>query len=753
MIGGVGGLARKGLVAWLAWCAGATAACAGAATASALTIAVPAGVADSGAGCGASPCPNLRAAVALANANPGSTIVLEAGGYPLTLGQLTITASVSIVGAGPAATRIVQLNPARVIELATATAPSLTLEGLEITGGNFTKPTEGSNAEGGGVASFSKGTLTLQDVLVDHNGVRGVDGPPVTGSTMGIQGGEGHGGGVAALGPLLLDHVSVLDNTAIGGNGGAAENGHGSFGGGSDGAGVEAEGPLTIRDSTISGNVGVGGRGGTANTLAGSGGEAFGGGVDSNVFAASLIERTTIAGNSATGGGGGAAMSLGGFGGAGAGGFGGGLFLRDGVLENSTVTANSTHSGPPGSGIPPGTSGEAVSPFGGGLYVNAMVGLTLASDTFLGNVSDPADFGNGGNIAVNSGAPLTMSDTIVAGGSAAFGANCSGKVIDGGHNLQDTVGAECELSAAAADLIGASPLLGSLAENGGPTQTLALGASSPALAAGDACTDPSAGGAPLTIDQRGLARAAVCDIGAFEHEPPASSAAPAVEGTPAAGQTLTCARGGWSGDAPLTFSYRWLRDGVLIAAATSSTYAISAADAGHLLACQVSAQNIYASSTATSAAVAVPASPASQPAPTITAVRESHAVWREGTRLAAIARTRRARTPVGTAVQFTLNTAASVTLAFTQTASGRTVGARCVKATRRNRRRHRCRLTVTVGAIAFPGAHAGVDTIAFQGRLTSTARLRPGRYAILLTASDPAGRAQARGPSFTILAH
>ena len=58
-----------------------------------------------------------------------------------------------------------------------------------------------------------------------------------------------------------------------------------------------------------------------------------------------------------------------------------------------------------------------------------------------------------------------------------------------------------------ADVIAADPLLEALADNGGPTATMALPAGSPAIDAGDSC--------PAT-DQRGLPRSGACDLGAFE---------------------------------------------------------------------------------------------------------------------------------------------------------------------------------------------------------------------------------------------
>ncbi len=48
-------------------------------------------------------------------------------------------------------------------------------------------------------------------------------------------------------------------------------------------------------------------------------------------------------------------------------------------------------------------------------------------------------------------------------------------------------------------------MLGTLADNGGPTRTLALRVGSPAIDAGSAATDPTTS-APLAVDQRGLPR-------------------------------------------------------------------------------------------------------------------------------------------------------------------------------------------------------------------------------------------------------
>ncbi len=64
----------------------------------------------------------------------------------------------------------------------------------------------------------------------------------------------------------------------------------------------------------------------------------------------------------------------------------------------------------------------------------------------------------------------------------------------------------------------ASPGLGPLAANGGPTWTRALPAGSPAVDAAAECSDWA--GNPVTTDQRGVARpqGSACDAGAFERQ-------------------------------------------------------------------------------------------------------------------------------------------------------------------------------------------------------------------------------------------
>lgn len=103
---------------------------------------------------------------------------------------------------------------------------------------------------------------------------------------------------------------------------------------------------------------------------------------------------------------------------------------------------------------------------------------------------------------------LRVINTITAynvGGPAGIG------FIDGGHNMTADNSA---VFTNATSYKNTDPLLGSLADNGGPTWTMALGSSSPAIGTADTAAGPAA-------DQRGLLRpyGANSDIGAYEWAP------------------------------------------------------------------------------------------------------------------------------------------------------------------------------------------------------------------------------------------
>ena len=53
--------------------------------------------------------------------------------------------------------------------------------------------------------------------------------------------------------------------------------------------------------------------------------------------------------------------------------------------------------------------------------------------------------------------------------------------------------------------------------------------------------------------------------------------------------------------------------------------------------------------------------------------------------------------------------------------------------------RHTCKRTVARGPLSF-ARHAGMNKVSFQGRISHAARLRPGRYTLVITATNVAGK-------------
>ena len=88
---------------------------------------------------------------------------------------------------------------------------------------------------------------------------------------------------------------------------------------------------------------------------------------------------------------------------------------------------------------------------------------------------------------------------------------------------------------------------------------------------------------------------------------PKNTEAPAISGTPTAGQLLTASSGKWSGTEPIAYEYEWLRCNAAgsecVQAAAPSllpTYSVAGADVGHKLRVKVLAKNIAGSGSAES---------------------------------------------------------------------------------------------------------------------------------------------------------
>lgn len=87
---------------------------------------------------------------------------------------------------------------------------------------------------------------------------------------------------------------------------------------------------------------------------------------------------------------------------------------------------------------------------------------------------------------------------------------------------------------------------------------------------------------------------------------PANTSQPQISGSAVVGQTLTCSPGTWT-NSPTNFTYRWRRNGTIVA--TGQSYTLVAADAGTAITCEVVATNGSGSGTATSNPVTPTAAP------------------------------------------------------------------------------------------------------------------------------------------------
>ncbi|MGO9957102.1 MAG: choice-of-anchor Q domain-containing protein [Solirubrobacteraceae bacterium] len=228
-----------------------------------------------------------------------------------------------------------------------------------------------------------------------------------------------------------------------------------------------------------------------------------------------------------------------------------------------------------------------------------MVNATIAANLVGGpgnpgtgplGTGGPGDAGMGGGISAYGS--ITSQNTLVSGNS---GTNCLGVVTDHGHNLSFPDNS-CPGT-------NGDPMLGPLADNGGPTQTMALGAGSAAID-----QVPATGAGCPATDQRGVSRpqGAACDIGAFEAALPSNTAPPMITGSATVGAMLMCSNGTWA-NFPQSFAYAWLQDGTPIAGAAGDTYIVSSADVGRGVACQVTATNQTGSASAPSASLSIPA--------------------------------------------------------------------------------------------------------------------------------------------------
>ncbi|MGH7717294.1 MAG: Ig-like domain-containing protein, partial [Gemmatimonadaceae bacterium] len=596
----------------------------------------------------ANDCALRQAIDAAAN---GDVVLLPAGSYAVTLGEVPVNVSVTIMGSvgAPGTVTVSAGGNSRIFNIGSvAFGVPVSIQGLTLSAGQARDGEASGDAGANGGAILNLGTLSMSNSVV--TGSRAGDGAGGTGSANGGAGGDG--GAIWSLGGLVIQSTTFASNRAgDGGNGGTpsgiSQSGGGNGAVGGDGGAIWSAGATTILGSTFTGNDagsggnggdgasglwgggagGVGADGGDGGALwvggllgisetalsvndAGGGGEggeggnaieqgspgsggSGGEGGDGGGFYATdptSVVQSSTSGNQAGGGGdggesgGGTPLGTAG----GAGGSGGGIAiagdLGDLTVVQSTISGNDAGSGAVG-GSGPGTS-SGVGGAGGGIWGSGAI--TVVNSTLTGNVAGHAALefgvepsgspGNGGGIYASDG--LLLVSSTVAGNSGGQlgqcfedcpsgsrgggvygaagttilrnslfaantvsanggGANCDGTVTDGGGNLVFPGNSGCPAGFSNQD-----PKLDpqGLADNGGPTETIALEGGSAAVNAVPVAQCTSQEGDPLTLDQRGLRRPVgdACDIGAFESQVACEALTLATDFNQAVQTTLDC---------------------------------------------------------------------------------------------------------------------------------------------------------------------------------------------------------------------
>ncbi len=377
----------------------------------------------------------------------------------------------------------------------------LTAENCALTGCTVSGNT--AVASGGGLMLYY-GTATLSQCIVTGNKVTGNN----------VAGGPGYGGGLDIGGAATLTDCTVSSNSA----GDAAGLAFTNLG---DNFGVTAN--STLIGCTITGNTAADSAGGlevghvdvgngsyhlvaatlTNCTINGNTAGTQGGGLAILLEGTASLVDCTVSGNSATSGSA----------------YGGGAFVGGNYSTNNprlgslaltgcTVSGNSARDGGGVFNLGQATltnttvTGNVANRVGGGLYSRGPGdGFGTSS---LTNCTVSAN--SGGGMDLIGRAVTTLNNTIVAdqttgGDFPAFIGN-----LTGSYDLfSDTIGPQFTSHSIEGD-----PQLAPLGNYGGPTQTMAVLRGSPAIDAG-----ASGAGIPTT-DQRGTARDAKPDIGAFE---------------------------------------------------------------------------------------------------------------------------------------------------------------------------------------------------------------------------------------------
>jgi Ca2+-binding RTX toxin-like protein len=210
------------------------------------------------------------------------------------------------------------------------------------------------------------------------------------------------------------------------------------------------------------------------------------------------VTRSAISGNSAT--------------------FGGGIFNSSaGTIKELTNSVISGNSAPLGGGIfnqssstissiTNSTLSNNTAERGGGIFNNSATISSITNSTLSNNTAS-----NSGGGIYSEGGEIAAKNTIVAGNTATSSPDFGGSLRSNGYNLIGNTTGTTITGDPTGNIINVDAKLGTLQNNSGTTQTIALLPGSPAINAGDNTSAPS-------TDQRELERIFnnTIDIGAYE---------------------------------------------------------------------------------------------------------------------------------------------------------------------------------------------------------------------------------------------
>ncbi len=399
---------------------------------------------------------SLRQAILDADANPGTNIITFAPGLTGTIalasGLPNLQGTIDVQGPGAASIQVsAPTGPNAGPVFPVAVDAAVSISGLTITGGSA-----GINIDHGIV------TVTGCTIANSATGIWDFSDTNLTVSNCTIADNSANGIYISwsAIG---TSGVLAITSSLIANNGDS---------------GIVSAGTLMLTDSTVSGNTAPGSYSSSQNIVTGG------------------ITTYPIGGH-------------------------GGGILNAGtaVLINSTVTGNVAQGKlinvwkNPGNGYDGGQ--------GGGIWNSG--NLTLINSTVAGN----ADYGgSGGGVYNNPSGTVTVYNTIIAGNAllanppnttTTAAQDVAGAFVSQGHNLISAADGSTGFGATG-DQVGTTaapidPGLGPLQNNGGPTPTMALQPSSPAIGGGSPVNAP-------TTDQRGQPRTPNpnIDIGAYESQ-------------------------------------------------------------------------------------------------------------------------------------------------------------------------------------------------------------------------------------------